>query len=123
VEVRKQPRFVVHLPGSFLGEHRTGEGVLVNISTDGCAVRSDARLQPGSFVELRIDLPDPEPPVEVEVAVVRWSRGDEFGLDFISLRPEECRRLSRFLRSPRWWRRVTGFVRQLRTGGRRDGEG
>ncbi len=123
MEVRKQPRVIVNLPGSFLGEHRTGEGVLVNISTDGCAVRSDARLQPGSFVELRIDLPDPEPPVEVEVGVVRWSRGDEFGLDFISLRPEEGQRLSRFLRSPRWWRRVKGFVRRLCTRGRGGGEG
>ena len=41
-------------------------------------------------------------PVEVEVAVVRWSRDGKFGLEFISVKPEFQSQLRQFMKTPKW---------------------
>jgi len=47
---------------------------------------------------LRLSFLGGEPPIDVDRAVVRWSKGREFGLQFIAMRPEAQEQLSRFVK-------------------------
>jgi hypothetical protein len=99
MELRKNLRFAVQLPISFKGEKIAGEGVVFNLSMEGCAVGSDTSIQPGSYLQLRIQTSQQELPIEVELSAARWSEGREFGLEFIRIRAEEQDRLRRFVKT------------------------
>lgn len=99
MELRKNLRFAVQLPLSFKGDQIAGEGVVFNLSLEGCAVGSDTSIQPGTYLELRVQTYQQELPIEVELAAVRWSEGREFGLVFIRIRAEEQDRLRRFVKT------------------------
>jgi len=62
-------------------------------------VKGDKLLRVGAFLELSVNLPAPERNLSVDVAVVRWTLGEKFGLDFLQMQPEEQKRLRRFIRS------------------------
>ncbi len=42
-------------------------------------------------------LPDQAPPMDIELAAVRWAKGQEFGLEFLIMGREEEERLDRFV--------------------------
>jgi hypothetical protein len=44
-------------------------------------------------LELRIHPSEHEPPLQIQEAVVRWSRAQQFGVEFVTLAPEEWARL------------------------------
>jgi len=110
MELRKNLRFAVQLPLSFKGDQIAGEGVVFNLSLEGCgvvfnlslegcAVGSDTSIRQGTYLELCIQTYQQDLPIEVELAVVRWSEGREFGLEFIRIRAEEQDRLRRFVKT------------------------
>lgn len=55
MERRKYPRFSVMLPAVFSGE-RAGGGMVLDVSLEGCRIRSAAPIQKGDYVRLRMDL-------------------------------------------------------------------
>ncbi len=59
----------------------------------GCQVDTKASVYIGMYLSLRIYLPGQETPLKVDQAAVRWAKEQEFGLEFISMRPEEEERL------------------------------
>lgn len=65
-----------------------GEGVLIDRSIKGCRVGSDVRVQTGNRLELRVYLPVHDFALDVESSAVRWSRGREFGLEFVRMQSE-----------------------------------
>lgn len=65
-----------------------GEGVLIDLSIKGCRVESDVHVQTGNQLELRVFLPDHDFALDVESSAVRWSRGREFGLEFVRMHSE-----------------------------------
>ena len=65
-----------------------GEGLLIDLTIKGCRVESDVRVQTGNQLELRVYLPDHDSSLDVESSAVRWSRGREFGLEFVRMRSE-----------------------------------
>ena len=65
-----------------------GEGVLIDLSIEGCRIESDVRVQTGNQLELRVYLPEHDFSLDVESSAVRWSRGREFGLEFVRMRSE-----------------------------------
>ena len=118
MDPRVSHRIPIHYPIVFLGDNFTGEGTVVDISEEGCAVGSAAGEPPwlsnlstggckvasstpadrGTYLELRIFLThDPKSPMKVDLAAVRWAQEQEFGLEFITVRPEEQERLHRFV--------------------------
>lgn len=99
MESRKHLRSAVQLPISFKGDKLAGEGVVFNLSLEGCAVGSDTTIKPGSYLQLRIQTSQQELPIEVELSAARWSEGREFGLEFIRIRAEEQERLRQFVKS------------------------
>ncbi len=46
-----------------------------------------------------LHLPDGNPPREIQVARVRWSRGQQFGLKFLTMEPDQQARLRRVVSS------------------------
>ena len=99
VENRKSSRYPLICPISFSGDHMAGEGLVVNISAQGCLIGTHKNAQERTQLTLRVSLPDEASPVIVEQAVVRWSMEREFGVEFLRMQPEEQARLSRFVRT------------------------
>ena len=80
---RAKPRLGVQFPVQFLGDSTVGKGALVNLSGPGCAVASKTSMKPGSYVSLQIKIPRHRKPLIVAVALVRWVKEGQFGLEFI----------------------------------------
>ena len=99
MELRKHLRSAVQLPITFKGDQIAGEGIVFNLSLEGCAVGIDAMVKPGTYLGLRIQTPQYEVPIEVELAVVRWSEGQNLGIEFIRIRAEEQDRLRQFVKT------------------------
>ncbi len=68
---------------------RVGNGTVADLSVKGCQVHSDAPIQKGDHVSLRLHLSHRDAPVSIEMATVRWTKGHAFGLEFISLWPAD----------------------------------
>ena len=94
MEKRKCPRFPVMLPAVFFGE-RAGGGLVVDISLEGCRIRSAVPMQKGDYARIRIDLIGDT--LTGDLAVVRWSRKEEFGVELIRMAPDQQARLREFL--------------------------
>lgn len=71
----------------FFGEEDfEGEGLILDLSTGGCQARSLIPVQVGMTLRLSLFLRDQVWPVRIEGAVVRWVKGNSFGLEFIEIR-------------------------------------
>lgn len=94
MEQRKNPRFAVRFRSSFTSLNIVGgDGHIIDLSLRGCRVDSQTAVRPGTSLELRIHTSEGEPPLNIYEAVVRWSRAQQFGLEFVTLAPEEWARL------------------------------
>jgi PilZ domain-containing protein len=90
MEKRKCPRFPVMLPAVFFGE-RAGGGLAVDVSLEGCRVRSTVPMHKGQYLRIRIDLVGET--VTADLAVVRWSSKEECGMELIRMAPDQQVRL------------------------------
>jgi DNA-binding response OmpR family regulator len=104
VDGRRQfPRFLIQFPISLLQDGAMiGDGTGCDLSTEGCAVASQASVGKGDHVALQLYLPDDEDsttPLIVEVAAVRWTIKPKLGLEFISLPSGGQQRLRRYVRT------------------------
>ena len=98
-EQRKTARFSVRFRSSFTSTNVVGgEGSVVDVSIRGCRIESVVHVHSGTVLELRLYLSKEEPPLGVTRAVVRWARGRYFGVEFVSLEPEEWARLQHFVK-------------------------
>ena len=97
MEKRKAPRFPVQFILDFLGQYSVGAGSVSNLSTTGCMVGSDLVVLAGWSLKLHLSLPAQAAPLVVDQAVVRWSRGLEFGVEFLRMQQGEQERLHRFV--------------------------
>lgn len=90
MEQRKGPRFPVKFRSSFSSIAMVGgEGSLVDLSIRGCRIESPVDVQSGASLELHLEVVEGKHPIHIEAAVVRWSRGREFGIEFEVIAPTE----------------------------------
>ncbi len=75
----------------------SGSGMASDLAVGGCTVVSDTRVSPGMQMELRLYLPEEVMPVDVDRAVVRWAKGREFRIEFVTMRSEAQERLHRLV--------------------------
>ena len=95
---RTSKRVPVQLPVTFAGDLiDDGEGTVVNLSPEGCAIGCNSSPQRGNTIHLTVYLGDQELPMTVELANVRWRMEEVFGVQFISMSPEQQERLRRFI--------------------------
>lgn len=96
-EDRSQERFKFHCNISFGTGRQVNEGRVLNLSEGGCLVESSVSVKEGDIVQLRLSLPGPEPPMRVPRAAVRWTKGIQFGVEFLELEEKDRVRLKRLL--------------------------
>lgn len=90
---RKYPRFQVDLPVSFSEDRLEGTGTMIDLSVEGCRIRSEASVFTGDYLAMQLHLPDQDCPLRIDLAAVRWSIGQEFGVEIIRLSPDQQTRL------------------------------
>jgi hypothetical protein len=99
-EKRQHRRFPVQFRSSFSSVNIVGgEGALADLSVRGCRIESRIAVKPGTELQLKVHLPNESAPLGISVAVVRWSRGETFGVEFMDMKDEEWKRLGRFIKS------------------------
>lgn len=96
-ENRIVPRHRVDCPIAFVVEDVVGEGIVFNLSEQGCAIESSAPIPGEGYASASITLPGIAGPVVVDLARVRWVTRAEFGLEFRILSHAARRRLQQFL--------------------------
>jgi hypothetical protein len=105
---RKAPRVETSLAGTLRGRSQRQVTVL-DLSSGGCLVRGDTRLEPGAIFDLALRLGEEE--LVAKVRVAESSRDGSAppgaeplflaGLRFLALQAEEAARLARFLAARR----------------------
>ena len=94
---RREQRLFVQFPVSIEGNQGVNSGVLFNLSPGGAAIESGAIVHSGTVLTIRVHLPALKQPVEVNRAEVTWTAGDDFGVQFLELGPQERERLDRVI--------------------------
>ena len=97
---RKSPRFKVFFCTSFSTEKKVdGDGIVTDLTPQGCRVATETTVPEGTPLDMRIDLGSKEGPIEVPRGVVRWCGNGEFGLEFLVIEPQGFDTVRRFLHS------------------------
>ena len=90
MEQRSNLRYRAQFRSSFSSVAMVGgEGSLLDLSIRGCRIESLIEVKPGATLEVRIEAIGGEPPIQIQAAIVRWSREREFGLEFEVIAPTE----------------------------------
>jgi c-di-GMP-binding flagellar brake protein YcgR len=90
MEQRTNLRFRAQFRSSFSSVALVGgEGSLWDLSVQGCRIESPMDVKLGSALEIRIEVSEHEPPIQIQAAVVRWNRERQFGLEFEVIAPTE----------------------------------
>lgn len=99
MDQRQCPRFPVRFKSTFSSANLVkGEGAVLDLSIRGCRIQSGLEVAPGTTLDVRVETDGDALPVQVQQAVVRWSRPPQFGLEFVTLAPEEWVRLQETVR-------------------------
>ena len=69
------------------------EATVLDVSTNGCSAESSIDVTVGMLLKLSLFLPDFKWPLRVDQAIVRWIDGNQFGLEFTSIRLAQRERL------------------------------
>ena len=97
VEQRKHPRHSVNFQGVFSSDTVQGEeGVVLDLSLEGCRVGSPIPMSSDTAIQLQIRSRQAAPRY-VPSAIVRWVRGTSFGVQFQELPGHELKALTRLL--------------------------
>lgn len=80
---RNRPRIDVDYSVTFTGDQLTGKGTLTNLTISGAEIQSSVELPIDAHLSLSVQSSGARPPIVVTLAVVRWKRGDRFGVEFV----------------------------------------
>jgi hypothetical protein len=97
VEQRQHTRLAVQYQASFSAPLGSGEGFILDLSLQGCCMRTTSPVPVRSYLQLRLMPSHTDTPILIDLAAVRWVRGQECGIHFLSLRPDQQERLARLI--------------------------
>ena len=83
MQPRTRPRIEVDYPATFTHDQLSGNGTLTNLTISGAEILSQVDLPIDGHLTLRVQATGARPPIVIALAVVRWKRGDRFGLEFV----------------------------------------
>ena len=95
---RTYHRFPLHYPVIFGGAPFVGEGTLSNLSLMGCSVLCDREVLCGSEVRVSMLLPNQSGVLSIDLGMVKWVQGEQFGVEFLRLPLVARQRLNSALR-------------------------
>lgn len=84
-ELRQQRRVTTVVPVQAVGDLFHANGYTVNLSASGCAIAGSQVPKKGQHVSLWLQAPKPHTPIKIQLAVVRWSVLEMYGVEFIHL--------------------------------------
>jgi hypothetical protein len=96
-ERRVQPRFTAQFRSTFSGNKQEGQGRTIDISSGGCKIESDMKVEQGAKFECRLHIPGLDWPLRVDEAAVRWVGVNSFGLAFSRIATDELVKLTSVL--------------------------
>ena len=94
---RQYVRVNAEFPVVFTVSKVAHEGKVTEIALGGCSLEANIVLAMGSKLKMDLLLSTTEPPVPIDVALVRSVRPTGFGIQFMEIKPQEKERLGRFL--------------------------
>jgi hypothetical protein len=98
MEHRKDVRFPVLMRTVFAySDSGTGEGVTENVSMDGCKIKSTTTVESGAVLRLQLYPPAEAPKIEIQRAVVGWTKEGQFGVRFSEMGRENKEKLRHLL--------------------------
>ncbi len=95
--LRLYQRFPMHCAVTYRAGLVQGQGTVWNFSLSGWKLSGDIPLQVGQTCSLTVNLPIEES-IVVAAAVVRWVRGQEFGLETMSIEKETHSRVEHVIK-------------------------
>ncbi|MGE3537747.1 MAG: PilZ domain-containing protein [Candidatus Tectimicrobiota bacterium] len=103
IDRRQYVRVPTRIPVTFAESvkpdaHRTGTGMVTDLSLGGCFIQTIVRLREGALLSLVLQIDDHSPVLTVEAALVRSTRPLGVGLEFLRLAESEQERLSTLVR-------------------------
>jgi DNA-binding response OmpR family regulator len=93
VEQRKYTRLPVYFPASFGDGTIEQTGTVLDIFPEGCRIRCPEASPALQYFQVQTRLIDPQDTLKVDLAVKRWARNGDIGVEFIRLEPAEQRLL------------------------------
>ena len=99
LDQRRHARLGTEYLALFSGEkiRAQGQGVVLDLSVAGCRIRSPVEFTTGEYFGVVIAVSGYVIPLDVPLAVVRWSKGQECGMEFIQMEPDDRRRLRQLI--------------------------
>ena len=98
--VRRSKRVPMSCPLFYAGIGVQGQGMLSNLSGQGCHVQGTVPVKKGMALTVGMMHPEQSHPVIIDRARVVWSKGRRFGLHLEVIYPSEREHLGRLLSVP-----------------------
>jgi hypothetical protein len=95
--IRPHRRFPVQCAVTYNAGPFQGHGTVWNLSCTGWRLSGDQPMRPGETLSLTITLPN-EQHILIPVAVVRWSRGQEFAVENVVIEPHTHARFLHYVK-------------------------
>ena len=95
--LRLYQRFPVHCSVTYNAGPFQGQGTVWNLSLSGWKLSGDLPLQVGQLCSLTVNLPNEES-IVVTAAIVRWVRGQEYGLETLAVEKQTHSRVERVIK-------------------------
>jgi hypothetical protein len=112
--MRKNQRFQASVPVLYQGAQVAGEGMVKDLSLNGWQIRGNENVTVGMELVLRVFLPGEPEPLRIDLAIVQWVKGLEFGVHFDSLPRHSMKRIEQI---------IAAFVKKHHGSAKRTGMG
>src|SRR5262245_5274055 len=94
---RYSERVAVKCRAIFTMGSMVGEGEVLDLTNPGCLIETKASVTKGDSLQLKIFLRGLKSPLVIALAVVRWTDGSRFGVEFIRMTELERTQLTSFV--------------------------
>lgn len=94
---RYRPRIALRVPVRFTGETQIGQGHILDLTVPGCLIESPTLVHQGQSLQLEMFIPGLTFPLSVSLGVVRWKKGNRFGVEFIKMHESQQHLLHRWM--------------------------
>ena len=105
--IRPSRRFPVCCLVTYQCGHFEGHGIVWNVSLTGWRFSGNLPLRIGEVCSLTVNLPI-QPRIYVAAGIVRWVRGEEYGVETLVIDDESREDMEQYL-----WQRLQGSIENI----------
>src|SRR5262245_21848064 len=97
MQPRERERVHARIPVDFSSDTVSGKGLVVNLAVSGCEIESDTHPPVEAHLTLQLQIPRLLQPLVIALAVVRWAKGNHFGMEFVRFEGDTGEQLRRLV--------------------------